>query len=285
VQSWLIGVAALVPLVLVGPTYGQTSVASPSTPMSLDAPLPAPVLPPPGYEYPPADPPASPQVPLASPKEAPFPAPALSTAPPSWHGPTGWFRLAASFGFCPFAGNMKYDLVYRGGLIDTFSGPVEQSPSVSISAEAQPVRFLFLGLSVQYISNVKWAQGQPTYAGSFYYGGSGYELDFLPRLGLTLPLTSRVRLLASGAPGYSIIEASDLAKGPFANPRSLKGFVVQGDTRVIVLLTHHAFVQADVSGQWGFQNSTVTSKTSDQTATAKLRSAFLGLQVGVGYWF
>jgi hypothetical protein len=152
-------------------------------------------------------------------------------------------------------------------------------PGVSIFAEAQPSRFLFLGLSVQFIA-LKWTQNQ-----GVRYDNAAYEFDFLARLGLSLPASSRFRLLVSGAPGYSIVDISDVVLGTYAQPSPLRGFVVQADAEVLFLVTQHHFVQAGASVQWGFQNNTLTSKTTNLPATAEVNSTLFGLHTGMGYWF
>ena len=310
---------AFAPLVLAGAAHGQPEASSPPT--STGAPLPAPALPPPavqtpapyayppgygypppGYAYPPgygypppgyAYPPAYPQYPQTSPQypqgypamaPSPYQTPTLRADEPPWQGPVGWFRLGASLGILPVAGSMKYKLVYRGGPLEAYTESPAPSAAVSVFAEFQPIRFLFLGVSVQYIATVKWSHSQIFSSGTEMYGGSGYELDFLPRLGLAIPLTPRVRVLVSGAPGYSRVDASDI-KGGFAKLGTLTGFVVQGDIGAIVSFTQHGFAQGGVTSQWGFQDNTVTSTTTGQNATAELRSTYVGFHAGIGYWF
>jgi hypothetical protein len=198
---------------------------------------------------------------------------------PGWQETAGWFRLGARVGIFPLVGRLRYSFVYHGDLLDTHYGPTTARPSVSIFAEAQPARVLFLGLSAQFIA-VKWSQSQAD-----RYDSTAYEFDFLPRLGLTLPLASRLRLLVSGAPGYSIVDVSGVVLGTYPNPSTLSGFVVQADAGVLFSFTQHGFVQAGASVQWGFQNKTFISKTTNLPATATLRSTFFGICTGIGYWF
>jgi len=210
----------------------------------------------------------------------PRPTPPSSTSQPARQGPAGWFRLDASVGIFPIAGRMKYSFVYRDVVLDNKSGTPRPSPAVSLSAAAQR-RWFFLGFSLQ-LTTLKWIY---TEGGTGGYDGRGYEVDFLPRIGLALPLISSLRLLLSGAPGYSIVDVSGMTLGAYTRPSTLQGFVVQGDVGLLFFFTRRGFAQAGASTQWGFQNDTVTSKTSNQAATAELRTLLFGFHVGVGYWF
>jgi hypothetical protein len=240
---------------------------------------------PPGYGYPPGYAPYPPGYP-AYPRQYGAPVVAAAATPP-FQPPTGKIRLSAEIGI--FAGGrLKYDLSYRGGSIFAHSGSAAATPGFSILADFQPLRYVFAGLSVQYLTTVKWSQtnysASSTSSSADLYGGSGYEVDFLPRLGISYPMTSRIRVLASGAPGYSLINASSMVKA-YADPGTVGGFVVQADGGMIVSFSTHGFVQARISYQWGYQKGTVQSRTTSETATAYLHSSYLGLHAGAGYWF
>jgi hypothetical protein len=243
--------------------------------------------PPPGYAYPPG-------YGYPPPGYAPYPPgyPAARNQPPSvkvetpFQPPTGWFRMGVSAGIF-LGGTLKYNLVYRGGSIYAHSGSAAPSVGLVLFGQAQPMRFFYLGLSAQYISTVKWSQtasSSSSSSSSELLGGSGYELDFLPHLGFSLPLTPRVHLFLSGAPGYSMIHASGMVKA-FADPGTVWGFIIQGDAGVLVSFSQNGFARGRISSQWGFQSGTVTSSTTDETATAEMHSHYVGLDVGAGYWF
>ncbi len=240
---------------------------------------------PPGYGYPPGYAPYPQQGYPAYPRQ--YGAPIVAAASPPSEPPTGKIRLSAEVGI--FAGGrLKYDLSYRGGSIFAHSGSAAATPGFSVFADFQLLRYVFAGLSVQYLTTVKWSQtnysSSSTSSSADLYGGSGYEVDFLPRLGISYPLTPRIRVLASGAPGYSLINASGMVKA-YADPGTVGGFVVQGDGGMIVSFSTHGFAQARISYQWGYQKGTVTSRTTSETATAYLHSSYLGLHAGAGYWF
>jgi hypothetical protein len=191
----------------------------------------------------------------------------------------GRLRIGASLGIFPFVGRLKYSFIYHGELLDAHEGATKPRPSVSIFADAQATRFLYVGLAVQFIT-IKWTQEQ-----GVLYDSSAYEFDFLPRLGLSLPASSRFRLLVSAAPGYSVVDVSDVVLGTYVQPSPLRGFVFQADAGVLFLFTQHGFVQASVRFHWALASRTLTSTTTNLPASAELRSTFLGLDTGIGYWF
>jgi hypothetical protein len=198
---------------------------------------------------------------------------------PVWQEPAGWLRLGVSTGILPLVGRLRYNFVYHGNLLDTHYDPTRQRPNIAVFAEARVARLLFVGLSVQLIA-LKWSM---SYGDK--YDTTAYELDFLPRVGLSLPASSRLRLLFSAAPGYSIVDVSDVVLGVYTPPSTLRGFVVQVDAGVLFFFTQHGFVRAGALVQWGFQNASLTSNTTNLTATAELRSTLFGIQTGIGYWF
>jgi hypothetical protein len=226
------------------------------------------------------------QIGYAQPQSSPSdPQPARASAHATGQHPAGWLRLGASFGIFPYAGRLKYDLVYRGRSLDSYYQTTPPSPCVAVFADARLRRFMLLGLSLQVISRVGWTYVQPTVSANPRYGGTGHELDLLTRLGFLLPLTSRLHLLVVGAPGYSFVDVSGIDLGPYSHPSTMSGFVVQADSGLLYLFAQHGFAQASFRAQWGFPSNSVTSGTTGQAATAELRSRYFGPQMGVGYWF
>jgi hypothetical protein len=310
VKSSLILVLALTAVAWVAPAFAQPSGPGPSETTAAPSPVPNPAspgnpptgyygypppgyygYPPPGYAYPPpgyAYPPGYGPYPRGYPAyPGPYAAPVVAAVSPPFQPPTGKIRLGAEVGVFA-AGRLKYDLSYRGGSLMAHSGSAATTPGISVFADYQLMRYLFAGVSVQYLTTVKWSQTSnstsSTSSSADLYGGSGYEVDFLPRAGISYPITPRIRVLASGAPGYSLINASGMVK-VFADPGTVGGFVVQGDGGMIVSFSTHGYAQARISYQWGYQKGTVTSKTTSETATAYLHSSYLGVHAGVGYWF
>ena len=244
----------------VGPGMPMLAGASPHTaPLALDLPFPS----------------------LQNPAPSQSPSRPERAVEPSRQEPhaNGWLRIGASLGIFPLVGRLKYSFIYHGELLDAHEGATKPRPSVSIFADAQLTRFLYAGFAVQFIA-IKWTQNQ-----GVLYDSSAYEFDFLPRLGLSLPASSRFRLLVSAAPGYSVIDVSDVVLGTYVQPSPLRGFVFQADAGVLFLFTQHGFVQAGACFHWGLASRTLTSTTTNLPATAELRSTFLGLYTGIGYWF
>jgi len=189
------------------------------------------------------------------------------------------FRIGASLGIFPLIGRLKYSFIYHGEMLDAHEGATKPRPSVSVFGDAQLARFFYVGFAAQFIA-IKWTQNQGA-----LYDSSAYEFDFLPRLGLSVPASSRFRLLVSAAPGYSVIDVSDVLLGTYVQPSPLRGFVFQSDAGVLFLFTQHGFVQAGACVHWGSASRTLTSTTTNLPATAELRSTFLGLYTAWGYWF
>jgi hypothetical protein len=147
------------------------------------------------------------------------------------------------------------------------------------------LRYFYLAFAIQVLPSVKWS-GTSASAGSNnnIFGGSGREVDLLPQVGLSVPTSRRIRLLAFAAPGYSLIFASNLVK-VYADPGTARGFVFQTGFGLIWSLGEHAFLDFRGSYQWGSQNNKVQSATTGASADVEMHSRFLGLQAGGGYWF
>jgi hypothetical protein len=249
----------------------------------------APGYPPPGYAppyaYPPGYPPPTSQpAPTGSPQGRP-PAQSFVTEPSPTIVPTGRSRLGASLVLFP-RGTIHYSLDYRGGPILANDGDAASTPGLAIFYELQPMRYLFLAASVQMMSSVKWRHAPTSSLGgsSDVFSGTGREFDFLPQVALTLPASETVRLLVFGAPGYSVVQATNMVKA-YVDPGTAKGFVMQTGAGAIVSIGQHGFLEFRFSQQWGFQKNRVQSPTTGEWAEVALHTSYTGLHVGGGYWF
>jgi len=196
----------------------------------------------------------------------------------------GWLRLDASFVVFPL-GTLSYKFSRAGEAQAFLSGDASATPGLSISAEFQPVRYIFFGLSFQYLATVKWSDtSSPVDSGSSLYGSSGYQTDFLPTVGLTLPVGSWICLLVSAAPGYSRINASGMVKG-YTDPGTVTGFVLQAGLGLLLSFSSHGYAALRATQQWGYQSSETAGPANGDVVTTELHSSYFGLHIGVGYWF
>ncbi len=298
----LVGLIHAMPVLAQG--AGPSSTVAPSPVPAPSPQTPPPYAYPPGYAYPPpayAYPPPGAYLPPgygyppahAYPQPSPYPQPqhgyyqdrpAAEQATP-FVGPTGKLRIGASVGLF-LAGRLSYKLLFRGEPLVSHSHSAKVTPGLAIFAEYQPIRFLFLGFTVQYLTTVKWTQAAAVVPDSSTspYRGSGYAIDLLPRLGVSYPLTPRVWLIASGAPGYSRIDASDMIK-VYANPGTVSGFTIQGDAGALFSFSQNGFLQGRLSYQSSFLESSTASATTGEPAKAELRARYWSINAGVGYWF
>jgi hypothetical protein len=308
-RTTIVAVVAL--LSLVSPAFAQPS----------GQPAPAPTLPPatntaqpayppaypyaPGYAYPPApgypapSPYAQPYPPYPQPGYSPYaspypgyppayaqnppryPYPATVYAVPPARVPNGKWRLGASLMLAP-QGTLTYSLNFRGEPLLKNSGSTATTGGIVPYLQLDLVRHLYLAFAVQFLPSVKWSGGSST--NNNLFGGSGREVDLLPQVGVTVPASSRIRLLAFAAPGYSMLFASDLVK-VYADPGTAHGFIFQTGFGMVVSLGEHAFLDFRGTYQWGFQNNKVQSATTGESADVEVHSRFFGLQGGGGYWF
>ena len=276
-----------------------------------EQPAPAPTLPPPttdttppaalsppgypyspGYAYPVPYPYAMPYpgYPSAYPQTPPAmdPTPAITTTPPA-PVPGGRLRLGAALMFSP-QGTLSYSLNnYRGESLQAFSGSTAATVGIVPFLQLDVLRNLYVAFAVQLLPTVRWnlatsSSSSSASSNNNLFGGSGSEIDFLPQVGITMPASRRIRLLAFAAPGYSLIFASNLVK-VYADPGTAHGFVFQTGVGMIWSFGEHAFLDFRGTFQWGFQNNTVQSTTTGQSADVEVHSRLFGMQVGGGYWF
>jgi hypothetical protein len=256
---------------------------------------------PPGYSYPPSYafpqgygyPPASPPYPQSY---APYPTYAPANAPttalpdtePPVVAPAGRWRLGVAAMIVP-TGTLSYSLNDRGEAQLAFSGQTASTAGVRPFAQVDILRFkqvrLQLGLAIQILPTIKWANPSLSTAGNDAFSGSGYEVDLLPELAIGVNVLSRVRLAAFAAPGYSFLSASDLASKVYVDPGTVRGFVVQAGAEITGSFGQHFFLDGRLANQWGFQDSEVRSLTNDETWDAKVHTSLFSVQVGCGYWF
>lgn len=271
-----------------GPAAGQSPYAYPPPPgyayppAGYAYPPPGYAYPPPGYAYPPGYGPYPPAYPGY------YQTPPVAKPTPPFRRPTGDFRLGVNVGAF-LSGKLSYSLSFRGEALVSHSASAAATPGLAIFAEYQPIRFVFVGFTIQYLATVKWAHSAPVDSTSSSptaspYGGTGHEIDFLPRLGISYPVAPRVRLVASGAPGYSMIDASNMIK-VYADPGTVRGFTIQGDAGAQISFSEHGFVQGRLSYQSSFLESSATSETTGQTAAIDLHASYWGVNGGIGYWF
>lgn len=322
-RTILITTAALLVLLrpVFAQTYPPSPPSPPAQPAPL---APAPTLPPatgpaqPAYPYPSAYPnapgygypsaygqpapypygyPPAPQgySPYASPYPAYPPAygqwptvgypPAVYAEPPPDPVPSGKWRLGASLMLAP-KGNLSYSLNYKGEPLLAYSGDTATTAGVVPYLQLDLFRYLYLAVAVQILPSVRWSSTSAASSGSSnnIFGGSGREVDFLPQVGLSIPASRRIRILAFAAPGYSLLFASDLVK-VYADPGTAHGFVFQTGFGMVLSLGQHAFLDFRGSQQWGFQNNKVQSATTGAAADVEVHSRFTSLQAGGGYWF
>jgi hypothetical protein len=203
--------------------------------------------------------------------------------------PEGRWRIGVAGILFP-TGNLSYKLSVRGESILAYPSSSSANPGnaattlgVAPFVQFQAAEYLYLGLSVQYIPNVKWKPASSTSTNQLY-GGSASELDLLPQLGITIPVARRVQLLFFGAVGYSLVFASDLVK-VYADPGTAHGLLVQSGAGLLYALGGKGFLEMRGSYQWGFQNNQVQSSTSGQNWDIEVHSQYLGMQCGGGFWF
>jgi len=252
---------------------------------------------PPGYGYPPSY--AYPQgyvYPQAYPAYpqgyAPYPAYAPATALPDTEtpvvAPTGRWRLGIAAMIVP-TGTLSYSLNYRGEAQLAFSGQTAATGGVRPFAQVDILRFnqlrVQLGLAIQILPTIKWANPSLSTANNNAFSGSGYEVDVLPELAIGVNVLPRLRLVAFAAPGYSFLSASDLASKTYVDPGTVRGFVVQGGAEITGSFGQHFFLDGRLANQWGFQGSEVGSPTSGETWNAEVHTNLFTVQVGCGYWF
>lgn len=243
---------------------------------------------PPGYAYPPGyyPPPYPAGYPYPPPAQGPGQQPVtVVPATPPTPVPNGKARLGAAFMVFP-RGTIDYSLDYRGGPILAKAGDAAATVGVSVFYEYQPLRYMFLAAGLQILPTVKWRHGQTTSTpgGTDPFAGSGREFDLLPQIGLTLPVSRVIHLLAFTAPGYSFVQGSDLVKA-YADPGTAKGFLIQAGAGMTVSIGQHGFVTFRFSQQWGFQKNRVQSPTTGESADVALHTNYTGLHAGGGYWF
>jgi hypothetical protein len=181
---------------------------------------------------------------------------------------------------------LSYSLNYKGEPLLAYSGDMATTVGVVPYLQLDLFRYMYLAFAVQILPSVKWSSTSATSSGSSnnIFGGSGREVDFLPQVGLSVPTSRRIRILAFAAPGYSLLFASNLVK-VYADPGTAHGFVFQTGFGMVLSLGEHAFLDFRGAYQWGFQNNQVQSATTGATADVEVHSRFLGLQAGGGYWF
>jgi hypothetical protein len=91
--------------------------------------------------------------------------------------------------------------------------------------------------------------------------------------------------LRFGQPGYSFLAASDLASKVYADPGTVRGFVIQASAEISGTFGQHFFVDGRFANQWGFQGGQVRSSTTGEAADAEAHTNLSSIQVGCGYWF
>jgi hypothetical protein len=240
---------------------------------------------PPGYTYPPGYP-ASPQGTSPIPSAEPITAPPDTEAPVI--APAGRWRLGIAALIVP-TGTLSYKLSYRGQAQLAFSGQTAPTAGLRPFAQVDVLRFgqlkLQLGLAMQFIPSIKWANPPASNGDNNAFNGSGYEVDLLPELAVGVNVLPRLRLVAFGAPGYSFFSASELASKVYTDPGTVRGFVIQAGAEVIGSLGEHFFLDGRLANQWGFQSSEVGSLNNNETWNAEVHTNLFSAQVGCGYWF
>jgi hypothetical protein len=186
-------------------------------------------------------------------------------------------------------GTLSYNLRYQGEVLPpAHAGSTAATVGLAAQLQVDLFRYLLLGVAVQYIPSLSWespASQSSTKDTSF--GGSAYEVDLLPHLGATIPVAHRIRFLVFAAPGYSFLSASGLAiSKTYVDPGSAaRGFLFQAGAGVLWSFGEHAFLDFRGALQWGFQNSSVQSATTGESAELQVHSSLGTLQAGGGYWF
>jgi hypothetical protein len=185
-------------------------------------------------------------------------------------------------------GTLSYSLNYRGEALLSFSGETAFTAGVRPYVQVDLLRFgqlkVQLGLAVQVLPTIKWANSSST-ANNRGFSGSGYEVDLLPELAVGVNVLPRLRLAVFAAPGYSFLAASDLASKVYADPGTVRGFVIQAGAEISGTFGQHFFVDGRFANQWGFQSSQVRSYTTGEAADAEVHTNLFSVQVGCGYWF
>jgi hypothetical protein len=182
-------------------------------------------------------------------------------------------------------GTLSYSLNVKGEPQVAYSGSTATTVGIVPYVQLDLIRHLYLAFAVQVLPSVKWSStSSSSSSNNDLFAGSGREVDFLPQLGVTVPASRRIRMLAFAAPGYSLLSASGLVK-VYANPGTAHGFLFQTGVGMVVSLGEHAFLDFRGTYQWGFQNSKVQSANSGEPADIEVHSRLFGLQAGGGYWF
>ncbi len=199
--------------------------------------------------------------------------------------PGGRLRIGAALVLMP-QGTLSYSLIDdKGEPLLAYSGSTAGTAGVVPFVQFDLHRYLYLAFAVQFLPSVKWNFGGPaSSSNNNLFGGTGREVDFLPQLGVTVPAARRLRLLVFAAPGYSLLFASNLVN-VYADPGTAHGFIFQTGFGLIWALGQHGFLDFRGAYQWGFQNNTVQSPTTGESADVEVHSRFFGLQAGSGYWF
>jgi hypothetical protein len=192
----------------------------------------------------------------------------------------GRWRIGAA-GIFFGQGILSYKLNLPGG--DTLaysSGNAAATLGFAPFAQFQATQYLFLGFSMQYIPKVQWAPISSTAANGLP-SGSGSELDFLPQLGVTIPVARRLHLVTFGTIGYSLLFASDLV----TDAGTARGLLLQTGVGLLYAMGSLGFLELRGSYQWGYQNSQFQSPNNGETAVIEMHSQYFGLQAGGGFWF
>ena len=283
------------------PALPPATAAPTQTRPTTDSAAPAAVYPPgyaypPGYSYPPsyasppgyAYPPAYPPYPQGY---SPYPAYPSTTVLPDSESPvvvpTGRWRLGVAGMLVP-TGTLSYILNYHGEALRAFSGQMASTVGVRPFLQVDILRArqlkLQLGLAMQILPTIKWANLSST-ANNNAFSGSGYEIDLLPELAAGVNVLPRLRLTAFAAPGYSFLSASDLVGKSYADPGTVRGFVIQTGAEITGSFGQHFFLEGRFANQWGLQSNQVRSFTSGETADAEVHTSLFSVQLGCGYWF
>ncbi len=292
----------LVAALLISTTAAQAQPAAPAgaaAPAAPGAPAAAPApVPPPGYAYPP---PYGYPAPYAYPPGYPAPYPAYPAYPgyPPAYGvyqparpapaptppaplPTGRWRLGAALMLIP-QGHFSYELRYRGETQLLYARDIQTTGGVSVSAEYDVIRYVYVGLAFQYLPSIEWTNAAGIVRNPINGKASAY--DFLPLIGARYSPTPRLRLLAYAAPGFSIFDASGV-KQYMSSSGTAYGFALQLGGGLLYAIGQHMFFSLRGSYQWtAASKPEVQSLTTSETAELHARFRFVGAQGSLGYWF
>lgn len=265
-----------------------------STGSAAPATTPTSVPPPPGYAHPPYGYPAPYPYPYPYPPVHAYPGypayppyPAYSAYPPPAPPappaplPTGKWRIGGSL-MAIGEGRLSYDLRMRGESLLTHERGVKTTAGLALFVERDLLRYLYVGFAFQIVPSIKWKPAPTTEGDPFT--GSASQLDFLPQLGGIYSPTPRLRILGYAAPGFSLLDASDLAD-IFASSGTPYGFALQVGGGILYALGAHAFLSVRGAHQWTFLRNEVKSHTTNEHADVYFRFRFFSLQGSAGYWF